>query len=186
VINALTPPPPRTPRRWKPAAAGLLALALATGGWTIGRATHDPTPPDTNTQAINNVQAGERTVLYAPLITAEQQNSQQQIGQAYLYPGNPSWIYLSLDTNSTTTNDIIKCEVIRPNGATVPIGTFPITHGRGTWAGPAPVNHETLPIAKLINGKGHTLAKAHFAGPSKKPSQPTSPRHTKHHRNGHP
>jgi hypothetical protein len=186
VINALTPPPPpRTRRRWEPAAASLLALALATGGWLVSRATHDPTPPPTNTQTINDAQAGEQTVLYAPLTTAEHQTAPQQIGQAYLYPGNPSWIYLSLDANSTTTNDTIECEVIGPDGSTVPIGTFRITHGRGAWGGPAPVNHETLATAKLINSKGHTLAKVHFTPPSKKPNRPTSPRHTRHHRHGH-
>jgi hypothetical protein len=186
VINTLTPPPPRI-RRWgKPTAAGLLALALATGGWLVSRATHDPTPPPPNTPPLNDAQASEQIVLYAPLTTAEHQTVPQQIGQAYLYPGTPSWIYLSLDTNSTTTNDTIKCEVIAPDGSIVPIGTFPITHGRGTWGGPAPVNQETLATAKLINSKGHTLANAHFPPPSKKPNQPTSPRHTKHHRHGHP
>ena len=188
VINALTPAPPpsRTRRRWLPATAVLLVLALAIGGWIIGRATHAPTPIHTNTQAINDAQAGERTVLYAPLTTAEHHSAEQQIGQAYLYPDNPSWIYLSLDTHSTTANDTIKCEIIRADGSTVPIGTFPVTHGRGTWAGPAPANRDTPATAKLINSAGHTLAKAHFIPPSKKATQPTPPRHTNHHRHGHP
>ena len=186
VINALTPAPPRIRRRWLPATAGLLVLTLATGGWLVSRATHALTPTHPNTQAVIDAQAGERTVLYAPLTTAEHHSAEQQIGQAYLYPDNPSWIYLSLDTPSTTANDTIKCEIIRADGSTVPIGTFPVTHGRGTWAGPAPANRDTPATAKLINSKGHTLAQAHFIPPSQKPTQPTPPRHTNHHRHGRP
>jgi putative zinc finger protein len=180
VINALTPPPPRTRRRWLPAAAGLLALTLATAGWTVSRATHDPTPSPPTTQAPNDARAGQRTVLYAPLSTAE-----RQVGQAYLYPGHPSWVYLSLDTDSTTTDDTIKCEVIRQDGSAVSIGTFAVTHGRGTWGGPALINRDTLTSARLINSKGHTLARAHFIPPSKKPDQPTPRHHTEHQQHGH-
>jgi hypothetical protein len=186
VITALTPPPARTRRRWIPAAAGLLALALVTGGWIASRATHDPTPTPPHTpQTATDIHAGERTVLYAPLTTADQQTTEQQIGHAYVYLGTPSWIYLSLDTNSTSTDDTLKCDVIRPDGSTLPIGTFPLTHGHATWAGPAPIDRNTLATARLTNSNGHTLAKAHFTRPSKKPSQSTSPRHTERHRHGH-
>lgn len=185
VITALTPPP-RTQRRWIPAAAGLLALTLATGGWTLGRETHHLTPAPTDTQINNDAQAGERTVLYAPLTTVQPQTAEHQIGQAYVYPGSPSWIYLSLDTpNTTTTSDTVKCEVIRRDGSTVSIGTLSLNHGRGTWAGPAPVDRDTLDTARLINNHGHTLARAHFTSPSKKTGQPAPRSHTHHQRHRH-
>lgn len=183
VITALTTPP-STPRQWIPAAAGLLALALATSGWILARVTHNLTPTQTNTQISNDTQAGERTVLYAPLTTGQAQTSQHQIGHAYVYPGSPSWIYLSLDISNTTTNDTAKCQLIRRDGSTVPIGTMSLSHGRGTWAGPAPVDRDTLATARLINTHGHTLANAHFTSPPRKIGQP--PPHSHSHRQRHP
>jgi hypothetical protein len=182
VITALTPPRPRTHRRRIPAAAGLLAIALATVGWILA---HNLPAAQTNTQVNNDAQAGERTVLYAPLTTGQPQTTQRQIGQAYLYPGRPSWIYLSLDTSDTTTSDTIKCEVIRRDGSTASIGTVSLSHGRGTWAGPAPVDRDTLDTARLINNHGHTLARAHFTSPSKKTGQPAPRSHIHHQRHRH-
>jgi hypothetical protein len=176
VMTALTPPPPRT-RRWQIPAAALLTLALAVTGWILGHTNHGTTPTQTNTHTENDAQAGERTVLYAPLTTGHQ-TGEHQIGHAYLYPGNPPWIYLSLDTNNTT-NDTIKCEITRQDGSTVPVGTFPLTHGHGAWGGPTPIDRDTLATAKLINSNGHTLAKAHFTSPPKNRS------HSEHQRHGH-
>lgn len=180
VMSALTPPSPLTRRWWLPAAAVLLAITLTASGWILGRATHEVTPAHTNAQAENDAHNGERIVLYAPLTTGT-----HQIGHAYIYPGNPSWIYLSLDTNSTTTNDTIHCEIVHRDGSTIPIGTFPLTHGHGTWGGPAPVNRDALATARLTNNNGHTLATAHFTPPPKKSDQPTPQSHNGHRRHGH-
>jgi hypothetical protein len=184
VINALVIPPPPRPRRWQlPVAAGLAAVALATSGWIAGRATHNQTPTEAGpqTQTSNDGQTGERTVLYAPLTTAEK----HQVGQAYLYPGNPSWIYLSLDAPNTTTAGTINCEVVRRDGSTLPVGSFPLINGHGTWSGPAPIDRDTLASAKLINRNGHTLAKAHFGSPRNTPGQHSPRRHSEHHLHGH-
>lgn len=182
VINARTPPPPRLARpRWLPIAAGLAAVALTAGGWIIGRATHNLTPTQTDTGA----RVGERTVLYAPLTTAEHDTVAHQIGQAYLYPGHPSWIYLSLDTPGSTTDDTVNCEVVRRDGSTVPLGSFSLTNGHGGWGGPAPLDRDTLATAKLINRSGQTLAKAHFGAPRNTSGEPTPRHHTGHQLRGH-
>lgn len=187
VINALTPPPPPRTRRWQlPVAAGLAAVALATSGWIAGRATHNQTPTGASpqTQTGNDGQTGERTILYAPLTTAEHETTEHQVGQAYLYPGHPSWIYLSLDAPNTTTAGTINCEVVRRDGSTVPVGSFPLINGRGSWGGPAPIDRDTLATAKLINRNGHTLAKAHFGRPRNTSGQHSPPRHPEHHLHG--
>jgi len=179
VMAALTPAAPRIQRWRMPAAALLLAGALAAGGWILGHAHQGATP------AVTDTQAGERTVMYAPLTSTEQQSGQHQIGHAYVYPGNPSWIYLSLDTNSNATSDTVQCEVVRRDGSAVPVATFSLTHGHGAWGGPAPVNRDTLISARLINGNGHTLATARFTSPSRKRDHPTPPSHSGHRRHGH-
>jgi hypothetical protein len=182
VLAALTPPSPRT-RRWRiPVGAIMLTLALVAGGWIIGQVNQESTPAQTKGETDNDTQAGERTVLYAPLTTAAQQNAKRQIGHAYVYPGNPSWIYLSLDTDIPTASETIHCEVVRGDGSIVPVGTFALTHGHGTWGGPAPVDRDTLTTAKLISGNGHTLATARFQSSSKKSDRPASRSHGEHPR----
>jgi hypothetical protein len=155
VIRALRPPAPHARRWWKPAAAGLVALAGAAGGWILGYSNGNGAPADVDTQATQTTQADERTIIYAPLTTA-----QQQIGNAYVYPGTPSWIYLSLDGG--TASNTVHCEVVRRDGSAVPVGTFPVTHGHGSWGGPAPVDRNTLATARLTDGRGATVATAHF------------------------
>jgi hypothetical protein len=178
---------PRARRWWLPSAAVLLAITLAAGGWILGQATHDVTQAQTNTQAENDAQAGERTVLYAPVTTGQDQTEEYQIGHAYVYPGNPSWIYLSLATDSDTMSNTVRCEVVRWDGSTVPVGTFPLTHGHGTWGGPVPVDRNTVATARLrlINGNGHTLATARFTSPATKSDHPTPRSHVGHRRHGH-
>ncbi|MGB7797565.1 MAG: hypothetical protein WBL53_15110 [Pseudonocardiaceae bacterium] len=155
VMTALKPPSPRTRRWWVPAAALLLALALGAGGWIMGRSNADVPPPQTNAQT--DAQAGVRTVMFAPLITGD-----RQIGQAYVYPGQPSWIYVSLDTDNDSTNGTVRCELVRRDGSTAPVGTFPIAKGYTAWGAPAAINRNTLAAARLITSNGRTLATAHF------------------------
>ena len=168
VISALAPPAPRGTRWWIPAAATVLALALAAGGWILGRSHAHDEPADTDAQTDG------RTVMYAPLTTA-----QHQIGNAYVYPGPPGWIYLAID--GETASNTVHCDVVRRDGSAVRVGTFPLDHGRGAWGGPAPVDRNTLATARLTDGRGATLATAHFGAPSR---NDTHPYH--HHRPSRP
>lgn len=169
VISALRPPASHVRRWWTAAAAGLLAIAGAAGGWIVGYShanspNGNDAPADVTTPAT---QADERTVIYAPLTTA-----QHQIGNAYVYPGTPSWIYLSLDGG--TASNTVHCEVVRRDGSAVPVGTFPLTHGHGAWGGPAPVDRDTLATARLTDGHGATVATAHFGSSPREADRPTS------------
>lgn len=155
VINALRPRAPRARRWWIPAAAGLVAIAGAAGGWVLGYTNGNGAPAEINSQDTQATQSDERTVIYAPLTTAH-----HQVGNAYVYPGTPSWIYLSVDGG--TPSNTVHCEVVRRDGSAVPVGSFPLTHGHGSWGGPAPVDRNTLVTARLTDGHGDTVATAHF------------------------
>jgi len=156
VLTALAPAPKRARRRWVPAAAVLLATALAGGGgWIVGRSYHEVPPPESDSQA------GVRTVMFAPLTTGD-----RQIGHAYVYPGHASWIYLSLDgAVGAAGGGPVRCELIHRDGSTTPAGTFTLTPERRSWATPVAVDRGTLATARLINDSGHTLATAHFDSP---------------------
>lgn len=175
VISALTPQKPRARQRWWiPAAAGLVAIALAAVGGILSYSKDNGAPAEVDAQA------GERTIMYAPLTTA-----QHQVGNAYVYPGSPSWIYLSLDGGTAsntggTTSNTVHCDVVRRDGSAVRVGTFPLTHGHGAWGGPAPVDRNTLATARLTDGRGATLATAHFGSPPHNSDGPGSHSHVDH------
>ncbi|MBV8993011.1 MAG: hypothetical protein JO287_04755 [Pseudonocardiales bacterium] len=148
VMTALAPTR-RARRRWVPAAVVLLAIALAGGGWIAGRAYHKVPPTE------SDAQAGLRTVMFAPLTTGG-----RQVGQAYVYPGQASWIYLSLDDNDI--GGTIRCELVRRDGSTTPVGTFTVTSDHRAWATPVAVDRDTLSTARLISSSGLTVATAQF------------------------
>jgi hypothetical protein len=164
VITALAPPPsPRARPRWMPAAAVTLAVAFAAGGWILGRSYRDVPPPETDAQT------SVRTVMFTPLTAGD-----HPVGQAYVYPGRPSWIFLSLDTDSDTTSDTIRCEMVHRDGSTMPLGTFTLTKGYGAWVVPTALDRNTLATIRLINDNGHTLATAQFTSPVPAPDEHTS------------
>jgi hypothetical protein len=149
VLTALAPSSRRARRRWVPAAAVLLAITLAGGGWIVGRSYHGVPPPESDSQA------GLRTIMFAPLTAGG-----RQVGHAYVYPGQASWIYLSLDDNNI--GGIIRCELVRRDGSTTPVGTFTLTSDHRAWATPVAVDRDTLATARLFSSSGLTVATAHF------------------------
>ncbi|MGH3831243.1 MAG: anti-sigma factor family protein [Pseudonocardiaceae bacterium] len=187
VLTALTLPAPATRRWWQPAAAVLLAVALAggggwtlggwtlggwaLGGWALGGRNHDKAP------AQVTAQPGERSVMFAPLLTAQHQGTGSEVGQAYVYPGQPAWMYLSLDIDRHPTSGTVRCELVRGDGSSVPIGTFRLTKGYAAWgiALTTTVGRGPFAMAKVIDSNGDTLATAHFTSPLTISHQLTNP-----------
>ncbi|MGH3864835.1 MAG: hypothetical protein ACRDQ4_01635 [Pseudonocardiaceae bacterium] len=152
-----------------PVAAVVLAIALAAGGWIVGRAYHDVPPPETAAPA------GVRTVMFTPLTDGD-----REVGQAYVYLGRPSWFYLSLDTDSDAANGTIRCELVRRDGSTLRLGTFSLAKGYGAWGAPAAIDRKTLASIRVVNDSGHTLATAQISSPQQpsgrdKPAAPSPP-----------
>lgn len=156
VMAALVPSASRRRRWWVPAAAVVVAIALLGGGWTLGRATRPGTALGAG--------SATRAVLFAPLTAGG-----QEVGQAFLYRGQPSWIYFSLDIDSdtksgATTSGTVRCELVRRDGSTVPVGEFHLDKGYGGWGAPVTVDYSSLAAAQVIDSTGATLATARFAG----------------------
>lgn len=149
VLTALTPPAPAARRWWMPAAAVLIAIALG-GGWTLGSGgTRSGSAPNGHGSAGRAVR------------TAHQCRTRGWAGLPY--PGRPSWIYLSLDTDNETVVGTVRCELVRHDGSTVPVGTFKLTQGYGAWGGPVTVDRDTFATARVIDSTGATLATARSA-----------------------
>jgi hypothetical protein len=103
-------------------------------------------------------------VLYAPLTEGN-----LQVGQAYLYDGAHDWMYISLDSTNkgapppgVAADTNVTCTLVRPDGSTMPLGTFVLRHGQGSWAGAAPDPTGTSPTARVVDSAGRILATAHF------------------------
>jgi hypothetical protein len=154
VMTALAPTALRRRRWWVPAAAVVCASALLVGAWALGR----------HSSPVGLPEAGRatRAVLFAPLTAGG-----QEVGQVFLYPGRPSWIYLSLDFDRTAeggeaTSGTVRCELVRQDGSTVPVGEFRLAKGYGGWGAPVPVDRGPPSAARVIGSTGAILATAHF------------------------
>jgi anti-sigma-K factor RskA len=179
VLAAVTPAAPAAARRsrWPMAtAASLLSLSLVGAGWLAGSAG----PANGPTQGGG---PGTRSVLYAPLT-----NQSQEVGQAYLEPDQPSWVYLSLSAN-VRTNANLRCTLTDPDGTSASLGTFPLDHGRRAWTIPVSLQRDGKIVATVTDEAGRVIGSANFTPPasattrtqdsSKKDS--TDPSHDRHH-----
>lgn len=159
VITGVAAPSPRARRRWMIAAAIVVSVALSAGGWMVGRAAQNVLPPATDAQI------GVRTVMFTPLTAAG-----RQVGQAYVYPGRPSWMYVLVDSDNAAASGAVDCELIHRDGSRTRLGTFLLTRGYSGWGTPAPINPTTLAAIRLVSGDGRTLATAHFTAPASVPA----------------
>lgn len=152
VMDRLPHPAPPLPR-WAPVAAAVLALALAGGGWALGRATAPASAP-----AVASAPTG-RVLAMAPLIV-----DGRQVGQAFAYPGEPSFVYVSLDTSMRDQTGPVTCSLQRPDGSTVPLGTFQMSRGYGRWGASAQLEGDALRAATLVvwDRAGTRVATARF------------------------
>jgi hypothetical protein len=162
VIAAITPPAPgpSLARRGLPVAAlALTGALLAGGGWVFGQLL--PVQPAGLPVRSAQVQP-VADVMVSPLIAGD-----REIGEAYVYPNAPSWFVVSITddptgSGSSSASTRVTCELVRQDGSTVTLGTFPLQHGHADWAARTPIDSSSVDGAKLTTDTGVTLASAHF------------------------
>ncbi|MEU5210328.1 hypothetical protein [Streptomyces sp. NPDC020742] len=138
------------------AAAATLALAFGFGGWAVGTVvTNEAAAPS------RPVEAGAG-MLHAQLAGVGRDRS--PVGEIYVHPGPPAWVYMSVDlADAGATHDgKTSCVLVRKDGSTVRIGAFTLHGGYGYWGAPASVDPATLSGARLTTPDGTVLATAHF------------------------
>lgn len=137
-------------RRWWPmavAAAAVVAVVFGIGGWAIGTLSEH----DTVTQAADNHQV----LRFAQFRSSDQ----RQVGQVFTYGGSPWWVYMSV-TNAGAAS--VTCQLVKQNGTVVPIGSFQVSGGKGSWGAPLDVDPGSLAGARLVSDHGVVLATATF------------------------
>ncbi len=142
---------PRQPqRRWFPiaVAAAVAALVFGVGGWVIGSVAMSRT---TNESAAAEFR-------FAALHTA----GDHQIGQVFTYEGAPPWMYMSVMEEPNVTS--VACQLVRRDGTTVPVGSFALSGGKGSWGAELKLDPDTIVGARLVDTHGTVLATASFTG----------------------
>lgn len=147
VLDRLGLPERRRPwrRRWVAAAALLLALGLAAGGWVL-HATLDAERGFTSV-ASNGT-------------TAALTDEGTRVGEVFLYSDRRSWLYV--EVSSPKVSGTVLCQARLTDGRTVTVGTFPVSAGTGQWAVPAPVTADRLAEVRLLAEDGSIVGAAHL------------------------
>jgi hypothetical protein len=152
VLNRIGLATPRVrqlpPRRWLPiaVAAAVAALVFGIGGWVIGGIAMSHT----------GIASAEAEFRFAALHTPDN----RQIGQVFTYQGDPPWVYMSVTTQPSVGD--VACQLVRHDGSTVPIGTFTLSGGKGSWGSELKVDPSDVVGARLLDGMGKVLATATF------------------------
>jgi hypothetical protein len=132
-----------SPRRVLAAAAvvvGLLGAAL--GGWGL----HALTAP-----------TASATLTSATLVAARDHD---QVGQVFVFNGQPRWMYMSVDLEAG--NDTVICQLVGADGHITTVGSFRLADGYGSWGSPAWTGDGAPVGARLVTANGTVLATATF------------------------
>ena len=128
------------------AAAVVVALvASGVGGWGL----HAATAP-----------SARSALSSAALLSASHQN----VGEVFMYSGNPRWMYMSV--NMDGTSGTVTCQLESANGWVTTVGSFNLTDGYGSWGSPAWSNGGAPVSARLVAANGTVLATASLPGAS--------------------
>jgi hypothetical protein len=120
------------------AVAAAVVLVFASLGWfSGGKPTHTP----------------------HAVLTAELLQGGHRVGEVYASSGSK---WLSMTVHGASGADKVTCELVGAQGAVVPIGSFDLVDGSGSWGAPDPTGFAGVTGARLIDSTGHVIATATF------------------------
>jgi hypothetical protein len=144
--------PARSHRRFSARARVVLsaaAVAIAAAGVGLGFGVAPRTAPAVSA-------SGQLRV--ASLHPGNGATGSPAAGEVVVTNGRPSWILMSVDLRATGW---VTCEV-EVNGRYVPIGTFSLYRGEGSWAARIQQTGAAVTSARVIDPSGQVLASAVF------------------------
>lgn len=126
-------------------AAALLAAAVTLGVLLATDHSHPPGP------------ANDVLAVDSPLIAGGHEVGHVTIG------GHPEEVTMQVEGLSGSA--AVSCVLVMRSGATLPIGSFGLYHGGGSWSVPTDAAPGQLAGARLVSSSGTVLATATFDGP---------------------
>jgi hypothetical protein len=83
------------------------------------------------------------------------------LGHAWITPGEPSWVYMTLD--DARWSGTAWCRVTLRNGQVLDVGVFSLTRGYGAWAAKFNTDGSSVKNAEVTNDRGYVIATATFS-----------------------
>jgi hypothetical protein len=154
MLDRIGPSPRRRARRWIAAAAAAAVLASA-GVWGGMQFAHRRDRLTREYVATLRILGG--TSLRAAHLTAADGTV---AGQALVYEGRPSWVFVALEHASGTGRYPILAEL--EDGTTVPVGAVRIDDGSGSWGGTITLDVDRIRAVSISDGDGGPSYRARF------------------------
>lgn len=133
------------------AVLGIAAVVLAAGaGVGIGLAVSGGAGFTPSVQA-----AGGRQLSVAVLA-----GQGGQVGQAFVYAGRPSWLFMTVDPEGMPS--WVSCEVQTAAGTVVQVGSFTVSGRYRSWGATLPVPPAQVRAVLLVDAQHRTVATGRF------------------------
>ena len=143
VVAGLTP----GRRRWRPMA--LAAVAALVIGLAVG-------------YVPGHVGSGSANVAVASFVDTGAEPGETVGGRVYARADNPSWVFMTV--HGSGSDESYVCDLVLKDGRSVPIGSFTMHAGAGSWGRAVDVTLSQVRQVQLRDTRGALVAKAPLAG----------------------
>ncbi|MFI9806912.1 hypothetical protein ACIHEJ_21565 [Streptomyces sp. NPDC052301] len=128
-----------------------LVVAVGFAGWGIGTAVETITASPPATVESEPMLVGDMTAA-GP--------GGRPVGEVYAHPGDPGWIFMSVDISGhgTSYTGKVTCLLERPDGTSVRVGDFDVRDGRGHWGAATVIDPHAVSGTRLTSADGTVLA----------------------------
>jgi anti-sigma factor RsiW len=139
VVAGLTP----SRRRWRPVA--LAAVAALIFGLAVG-------------YVPGHLRSGSADVAVASFVNTGAEPGETVGGRVFARADNPSWVFMTV--HGSGSDESYTCDLVLKDGRTVPIGSFTMHAGAGSWGRAVTVMLSQVRQVQLRDAKGDVVAKA--------------------------
>lgn len=144
----------RRRRRVAVSLAGLAVAALGATGLALGLAVSGGSGFQVVPASALH-QVGGRKMAVAVL-----SDHGAAVGQAFLYSGSPSWLFMTVD--SDVVHGPVTCEVETTSGATVVLGTFQVGGSYHAWGSTLAMAPDDIKTIRLVDATHRPVGSAAF------------------------
>ncbi len=92
----------------------------------------------------------------APVQVASLVSGRYAVGEAIVYAGNPTWLFMYMD--DANWHGTLRCEVVVDQGRTILLGRFWLSGGKGAWGASLNQPAGRLIEAQVVDASGKVLA----------------------------
>jgi anti-sigma factor RsiW len=108
-----------------------------------------------------HVRSGSANVAVASFVDTGAEPGETVGGHVYARADNPSWVFMTV--HGTGSDESYACDLVLKDGRTVPIGSFTMHAGAGSWGRAVDVTLSQVRQVQLRDAKGDLVAKAPLA-----------------------